>query len=210
MTTHQETATDETLIEDMHSGDPDAANILIERYKNTVRRKARGYFLVGGDTEDLLQEGMIGLFKAMQSYSPERGASFHTFAELCIERQIMSAIQTATRKKQGPLNSYVSFAEQVFGDNDMRELGDIFSTETHENPEERLISQENIKQIDEEIQDSLSDFEKEVLKMHLEGQGYQQIAKSLDKSPKSIDNALQRIRRKLKQRLMLMEEGDVE
>lgn len=191
--------TDERLIAQVRAGDLNAETELIERYKATVRYKARGYFLVGGDNEDLVQEGMIGLFKAIRGYQPERGASFRTFAELCIERQMMSAIQGATRKKQQPLNNYISFAEQVYGDDDPRELGDSLPGSDIENPETAMIAQESRQHLLHKLDQNLSAFEKEVLFYHMRGEGYQQIAILLDKPPKSIDNALQRIRKKLRQ-----------
>ena len=197
---------DETLIKRMHQGDTHAEDALIQRYKSNVRRKVRGFFLVGGDSEDLVQEGMIGLFKAIRSFQPTGGASFRTYAELCIERQILSAIQAATRKKQTPLNSYVSFAERVYGDENAQELGDSIPDPDMADPAQRLIEQEQHRQLCLRIRERLSPLEKEVLRLHIEGLSYQDIAAQLAHSPKSVDNALQRIRRKTRS---VMEEWDV-
>lgn len=186
---------DEELIGMMHAGDRQVAEYLAEKYKSLVRRKARTLYLVGGDTEDLIQEGMLGLFKAMQDYRPDSGASFVTFASTCIDRQLYSAIAVSNRKKHQPLNTYVSFSAQEWESSEER----LFA---QQNPETLFIDQENVRLIRAQIEARLSKFENQVLELYLEGEDYIQIAGLLDKSPKSIDNALQRIRSKIR-RLVL-------
>ena len=166
-------------------------DVLIERYKRQVRNQARTLYLIGGDSDDLIQEGMLGLFKAIRDYRPERSDSFEAFAVLCISRQIYSAIQAAGRLKHAPLNSYVELSP---------ELGESAGGLKGKSPEELLIDQENIQSLREEILKVATPLEQEILQAYLEGQSYTEIARQLQKDPKSIDNALQRIRRKLKKR----------
>ncbi len=161
---------------------------LIERYKRQVRSQARTLYLIGGDSDDLIQEGMIGLFKAIRDYQPEKAVSFEGFAHLCVSRQLYSAIQASNRQKHVPLNSYVELSPK---------LGEGAGDPKEKSPEELLIDQENIKSLQAEIFKQLSPYEQRILKACLSGQSYAEIAKRLNKTPKSIDNALQRIRRKL-------------
>lgn len=185
---------DEELIRLMRDGDREVAEYLAEKYKPLVRRKARTLYLVGGDTEDLIQEGMLGLFKAMQDYSPEYAASFVTFASTCIDRQLYSAIAVSNRKKHQPLNTYLSFSA--------REWEHEERMSAQQNPEAMVIDQENVRLIRAQIEARLSKFENQVLALYLDGADYIRIAQILDKSPKSIDNALQRIRTKIKRSIL--------
>lgn len=182
--------TDEQLIAKMRNGDEEIAGFLLDKYKYLVRKKARAMYLVGGETDDLIQEGMLGLFKAVRDYDQEQDASFATFARLCIDRQLYNAIQSSNRQKHRPLNSYVSLSDEEF----QMELRQWYV----KNPEAIIIDQENTAGMQERITSSLSDFENEVLKYYLEGADYIHIAELLNKQPKSIDNALQRIRAKVK------------
>jgi len=183
-----EKLTDEELIEHIRAGENVCMDILIERYKRQVRNQARALYLIGGESDDLIQEGMLGLFKAIRDYCPEHGTAFGAFARLCVSRQLYSAIQTSNRQKNMPLNSYVELS---------RELGEQTEELKEKSPEELLIDQENMESLYAEILEHLSPFESEILKAYLEGQNYTEIAASRHKSPKSIDNAMQRIRRKL-------------
>lgn len=182
---------DEELISRLRDGENGISDYLMEKYKGMVRKKARAMFLIGGDTDDLIQEGMIGLFKAVRDYRPEREASFQTFARLCIDRQLSSAIQSSMRQKHQPLNSYVSLSQDEEGEQEL----------WTENPEAILIDQENTRILQEEIRRQLSPMENQVLDCYLEGYGYVQIGEMLGKSPKAIDNALQRIRGKIRGRI---------
>lgn len=184
-------------------GDTEASEYLLNKYKNFVRSKARSYFLIGADHEDIVQEGMIGLFKAFRDFRPEKLSSFRAFAELCITRQIITAIKTATRQKHIPLNSYVSFSKPIYDDESDRTLLDVITEVKVTNPEDVLIGQEDLSNIEEKIGEALSDLEWEVLTAYLEGKSYQEIAEDLNRHVKSIDNALQRVKRKLEK---LMEE----
>lgn len=182
---------DEELIARLRGGESGISDYLMEKYKELVRQKARAMFLIGGDTDDLIQEGMIGLFKAVRDYLPDKDASFQTFARICIDRQIYNAIQSSNRQKHMPLNSYVSLSQEE-GESHLDELWT-------ENPEAIIIDQENTKALEEEISRHLSPMENKVLDSYLKGYGYVQIARLLGKSPKSIDNALQRIRGKIRE-----------
>ena len=187
---------DEELIQRLRAGETGIADYLIEKYKYLVRRKARAMFLIGGDTDDLIQEGMIGLFKAIRDYSPDKAASFSTFASVCIRRQIQNAITNSNRKKHVPLNSYVSlYMNSEEGDNFM--LEERLSTSREEDPEKLLIAREQIEDRNARIKKELSKLEQQVLKLYLQGLSYEEIAEQLGKTEKSIDNALQRIRGKL-------------
>ena len=189
--------TDEQLVLLADGGDDAALDALFDRYKNFVRLKARSYFLVGADREDIIQEGMIGLYKAIRDFLPERQASFRMFAELCITRQIITAIKTATRQKHIPLNSYVSFNRPVRDEDSERTLLDILTPLASANPEELIIGQEDLKAAERRIAKTLSAFEAEVLAAYLNGCSYQEIAVNMGRPAKSVDNALQRIKRKL-------------
>lgn len=179
----------------------DALDEIFNRYKNFVRAKARSYFLIGADREDIIQEGMIGLYKAIRDYKEERLSSFRAFAELCITRQMITAIKTATRQKHIPLNSYVSLNKPVYDDDSDRTLIDVLSAGRMANPEDLLIGQEDYAAIEERIGEVLSVLEREVLLSYLSGKSYQEIAEELGRHVKSIDNALQRVKRKLEKYL---------
>ncbi len=191
--------TDEKLIELSRDGKDEVIDYLLDKYKGLVRRKARTMFLVGGDTDDLIQEGMIGLYKAVRDYDVRKEASFLTFANLCIDRQIYSAINASNRKKHSPLNSYISFPLLNFSnDNVTNELYMDKQNVNHRNPEDLYIDRENVLHIEHTLEKELSAFEYEVLKMYIDGADYIEIAERMDKKPKSIDNAIQRIKKKVK------------
>ncbi len=195
---HQhETRTDEELALLAQQGDDAALEYLLNKYKNFVRSKARSYFLIGADHEDIVQEGMIGLYKAIRDFKPEKLSSFRAFAELCITRQIITAIKTATRQKHIPLNSYVSLNKPIYDDESDRTLLDVITEGRVANPEDMLISQEDVGLIEDKIGQMLSSLEREVFSAYLDGKSYQEIAQELDRHVKSIDNALQRVKRKL-------------
>jgi len=187
---------DEDVAALAQSGDNAALEYLLDKYKNFVRSKARSYFLIGADHEDIVQEGMIGLFKAIRDFKPQRLTSFRAFAELCVKRQIITAIKTATRQKHFPLNSYVSLNKPLYDEESDRTLLDVIEGRIT-NPEDLYISQEELEHIQHEIDLTLSDFEKQVLAAFLNGKSYQEIAEELGRHAKSIDNALQRVKRKL-------------
>ena len=193
--------TDEEIVALAQASDGDALEYLLNKYKNFVRSRARSYFLIGADHEDIVQEGMIGLYKAIRDYRSEKLSSFRAFAELCITRQIITAIKTATRQKHIPLNSYVSLNKPIYDDENERTLIDVISEESTSNPEEMLITREDIALIEGRIGDMLSPLEKQVLLRYLEGKSYQDISAELGRHTKSIDNALQRIKRKLQKLL---------
>lgn len=181
---------DEELIFRLRQGETDISDYLMEKYKEFVRKKARTMFLIGGETDDLIQEGMIGLFKAIQNYQPDRDTSFQTFANLCIDRQLCSAVQYSNRQKHLPLNSYVSLSDE----NESEHLEGSWS----EDPETIMIDQESVRNLELEIAKALSPMENKVLNYYLRGYGYVKIAEIMGKTPKSIDNALQRIRGKVR------------
>lgn len=193
--------TDEQIVACVRIGDDQALEYLIYRYRNFVRAKARSYFLIGADREDIIQEGMIGLYKAIRDYRSDRLSSFRAFAELCITRQIITAIKTATRQKHIPLNSYVSLNKPIYDEDSDRTLMDVLSGTKLTDPEELVISQEDFNYIEGKIGELLSDFEWEVLTSYLQGKSYQEIAVDLNRHVKSIDNALQRVKRKLERYL---------
>ena len=189
---------DEELIRMLRNGNVEITDFIMEKYKNLVRKKARAMYLIGGDNDDLIQEGMIGLFKAIRDYREEREASFFHFADLCISRQIYSAVEMSRRKKHLPLNTYVSLYEDTSeGGEDGLTLVEALQSISDKNPEELLIDQEAAVSLEKRIDRSLSDFEKEVLDRYLAGNNYAQIAAALEKTPKSVDNALQRVKNKL-------------
>ena len=193
--------TDEEVVLVCREGDSVAVEYLLNKYKNFVRSKARSYFLIGADHEDIVQEGMIGLYKAIRDFRPEKLSSFRAFAELCITRQIITAIKTATRQKHIPLNSYVSLNKPLYDEGSDRTLLDVCAEGHSANPEELLISQEDLKGIHQKIDEVLSSLEQEVLAAYLDGKSYQEIADMLGRHVKSIDNALQRVKRKLEKYL---------
>ena len=192
---------DEEVVELARQGDDDAQEYLIGKYKNFVRAKARSYFLIGADKEDIIQEGMIGLYKAIRDYRPDKLSSFRAFAELCITRQIITAIKTATRQKHIPLNSYISLNKPIYDEDSDRTLLDVISGTRVTDPEELVISQEDFDDIEAKMGEILSSLEWNVLMYYLEGKSYQDIAAGLDRHVKSIDNALQRVKRKLERYL---------
>ena len=193
--------TDEQIVEMSHNGDSAAEEYLLDKYKNFVRSKARSYFLVGADHEDIVQEGMIGLYKAIRDYRPDKLSSFRAFAELCITRQIITAIKTATRQKHIPLNNYVSLNKPLYDEESDRTLLDVIIEGRTSDPEEMIINMENVGNIRAKISEVLSGLEQEVLNAYLDGRSYQEIAESLGRHVKSIDNALQRVKRKLEKYL---------
>jgi RNA polymerase sporulation-specific sigma factor len=192
---------DEKVIEDARSGDNKALEYLINKYKGFVRAKARTYFLIGADREDIIQEGMIGLYKAIRDFRGDKFSSFRAFAELCITRQIITAIKTATRQKHIPLNSYISLNKPIYEEESDRTLMDIISQESVSDPEEMIINREEFTVIELKMGEILSNLEWEVLSLYLQGKSYQEIADELDRHVKSIDNALQRVKRKLEKYL---------
>ena len=175
----------------------EALDYLINKYRNFVRSKARSYFLIGADREDIVQEGMIGFFKAIRDYRPDKLSSFRAFAELCVTRQIITAIKTATRQKHIPLNSYVSLNKPIYDEDSDRTLLDVLSGARISDPEELVISHEEFIDIEQKMEEILSDLEWRVLMSYLDGKSYQEIAVDLHRQVKSIDNALQRVKRKL-------------
>ena len=189
---------DDELVARFREGDTDALNTLLERYRRFARAKARGYFLIGADSDDIEQEGMIGLFKAVRDFRPDRQASFRAFAELCITRQIITAIKTATRQKHQPLNSYLSLSGsrpgEEFGSGTVEE---VLEAKGLIDPIEFIISMEDLRSMRRMMSEMLSKLEVEVLRLYVEGKSYQEIAEVLGRHVKSIDNALQRIKRKL-------------
>ncbi|GKV66347.1 MULTISPECIES: RNA polymerase sporulation sigma factor SigH [Sporosarcina] len=188
---------DEEMIEQIHQGNSDVLEYLITKFQPIVRMKARTYFIIGGDREDIVQEGMIGLYKAIRDYRPDRLSSFKVFAELCITRQIITAIKTATRQKHIPLNTSISLDKPMYDEDQERTLLDIISGSTLDDPVDLMIHKENFSFMEEEMNKVLSALEKEVLTLYLEGQSYREISEVLNRQVKSIDNALQRIKRKL-------------
>ena len=183
------------------NGDKIALEYIITKYKNFVKAKAKSYFLVGADKEDIIQEGMIGLYKAVRDFDGIKTNSFKCFAEICITRQIITAIKTATRQKHIPLNSYVSLNKPIYDEESDRTLLDIIATSIVTDPEELIISKEELKNIENKMNELLSDLELEVLELYLNGKSYQYIADKLNRDVKSIDNALQRVKRKLEKHL---------
>lgn len=189
--------TDEELIKLSKTDDGYATELLIERYRNFVRSKTRTYFLIGADKEDIIQEGMIGLYKAIRDFKPDSGTSFRSFAELCVTRQIITAIKKATRQKHIPLNSYISLNKPAYEDDNERILLDTFAGRNILNPEEIMLDKERFYDIETKLSKTLSKLELRVLKKYLEGKSYTEIAMQINKSEKSIDNALQRIKKKI-------------
>ena len=196
MSVDYDALSDNEIIARISEKDDDAIEYMMKKYGGIVKREVRTVYLIGAENEDLMQEGMIGLFKAIRDYEPDKGASFSTFATLCIRRQIKTAINNSNRKKHIPLNNYIS----IYAENDEYgyDLEDNLETDdNNSNPEDMMIAREKSKALREMIEKKLSSFEKKVLSYYLEGLSYQEIAQRLDKTEKSVDNALQRIRRKL-------------
>lgn len=188
---------DEELVMLANNGDIAALETIIHKYKKFVRAKARSYFLIGADREDIVQEGMIGLYKAIRDFRADKLSSFRAFAELCITRQIITAIKTATRQKHIPLNSYISLNKPIYDEESDRTLLDILSGSQVSDPEELIIGREELEAMEGKIGEILSGLEWKVLSSYLEGKSYQEIAQELNRQVKSIDNALQRVKRKL-------------
>jgi len=188
---------DEQLVKIAASGDANALDEIIDRYKNLVRARARSYFLAGADNDDIVQEGMIGLFKAIRDFDPSKQSTFSSFAELCVTRQIMTAVKTATRNKHAPLNTYISLNRPIYEDDSERALIETISKELASDPEELVLLKEKMNGIEKLVNKELSSFELDVLRLYLDGGSYNEIAASLKTYVKSIDNALQRIKRKL-------------
>jgi len=196
-----EICSDEDIVMEAKSGDIVALEFLINKYKNFVKAKARSYFLIGADREDIIQEGMIGLYKAIRDFRGDKLSSFRAFAELCITRQIITAIKTATRQKHIPLNSYVSLNKPIYDEDSDRTLLDILAGTKITDPEELMINREEYNDIEFKMGEILSELEWKVLTLYLEGKSYQEIAVDLKRHVKSIDNALQRVKRKLERYL---------
>lgn len=188
--------TDEQLIANLRAGDKNIMDYILNKYKPLVLSKANAMYLIGGDTDDLIQEGMIGLFKAIRDYRADKESSFFHFAELCITRQIYSAVEASNRKKHVPLNTYVSFYSQ--SGEEGKSLAETLSGDIMDNPEQLMINQENLQLFWEKLRERLSAMERQVLDEYLSGLNYRQIAEKMGKSPKAIDNALSRIKSKIR------------
>lgn len=193
---------DEELIDRLRNGESPITDYIMDKYKNLVRSKAKSMYILGGDNEDLIQEGMIGLFKAIRDYDSGRDASFYTFADLCISRQMYTAVQASHRQKHWPLNTYVSlYGSRSQGDSDELELAEALPPDQDQNPETLFIDRERVEYLEGQIDKELSGFEKQVLDLYLTGMSYSQIAKVLGREEKSTDNALQRLKSKIKKML---------
>lgn len=197
--------TDEELVSLVHEGNTEALDFLINKFRHFVRMKARSYFLIGADKEDIIQEGMIGLYKAIRDFRSDKLSSFRAFAELCIIRQIITAIKTATRQKHIPLNSYVSLDKPIYDEESDRTLMDVLTGNGVDDPEDLIIHNEEFQYMEEKMGEVLSELEREVLALYLDGQSYQEISEKLERHVKSIDNALQRVKRKLERHLQINE-----
>lgn len=198
--------TDDEVVDLAQQGNALAIEYLIKKYKNFVKARSKSYFLIGADNDDIIQEGMIGLYKAIRDYKKEELASFFSFAELCITRQIITAIKTATRQKHQPLNSYVSLDKPIFHADSKRTLLDVLEGSTLNDPEKLVVGDEVYSILETNIKDILSELELKVLDQYLKGRSYQEIADSLDRHVKSVDNALQRVKKKLEE---LLEEKNI-
>ncbi len=194
---------DEELIDRLRGGDSHITDYIMDKYKNLVRSKAKSMYILGGDNEDLIQEGMIGLYKAIRDYDCGRDASFYTFADLCISRQMYTAVQASHRQKHWPLNTYVSLYGSGLsqGDSEEMELAEALSPDQDQNPETLFIDRERVEYLEAQIEKELSSFEKQVLDLYLTGMSYSQIARVLGREEKSTDNALQRLKSKIKKML---------
>ena len=196
-----EKMSDEQLVEQVHQGNTDALDFLITKYRLFVKSKAKSYFLIGADKEDIVQEGMIGLYKSIRDFKGDKLSSFRAFAELCITRQIITAIKTATRQKHIPLNSYVSLDKPIYDEESERTLMDIIISPVTDDPERIIINQEDYSRLEHKMGEVLSELELQVLSRYLAGQSYYEISGELNRHVKSIDNALQRVKRKLERHL---------
>jgi RNA polymerase sporulation-specific sigma factor len=200
-----EKMSDEQLVEQVHQGNTEALDYLITKYRLFVKSKAKSYFLIGADKEDIVQEGMIGLYKAIRDFKGDKLSSFRAFAELCITRQIITAIKTATRQKHIPLNSYVSLDKPIYDEESERTLMDIIMSPVTADPEHIIINQEDYSRLENKMGEVLSELEQQVLSRYLAGQSYYEISEELNRHVKSIDNALQRVKRKLERHLEIGE-----
>lgn len=198
--------TDEELTEDAKNGDKEALDYLLKKYKDLVDVKVSKFFIVGAEREDIVQEGMIGLYKAIKNYNKEKESSFKSFANMCIERQLITAIKTSNRQKHIPLNSSISLNATAYDDDSDVELLDKLNSQTLEDPLETITKKEYYKDIETKIDESLSDFEKQVLKRYARGESYTYIAEKLDAPVKSVDNAIQRIRKKANKNITIDEQ----
>jgi RNA polymerase sporulation-specific sigma factor len=197
---------DEELVARARSGDDEALDALLRRHEPLARRHARAHFLTGADHDDVVQEAMIGLYLAVRGFDPDRGASFRSFADVCVARQLVTAIRTATRRKHGPLNDYVSLHRPVGDDDgDSRTLGDTLCAPALADPAEQLVAAESVVELQRHVRRVLSDLEVDVLRLHADGVGYREIAGRLRRGAKSVDNALQRIRRKVEDHVVARE-----
>ena len=193
--------TDEELIDRQRSGERQITDYIMDKYKNLVRKKAKSMYILGADNDDLIQEGMIGLFKAVRDYDPGRDASFYTFADLCVSRQMYKAVQASRREKHAPLNTYISLyadTEEAESDGNGTALVNVIASAVETNPEQLMIDRENVADIEAIIEKELSGFEKQVLDLYITGMSYSQIAGVLSRDAKSTDNALQRLKAKLR------------
>ena len=196
LTNNYKDISDEDLINVIKSGDKSALEFLISKYKELVNMKVSKFFMIGAEKEDIVQEGLIGLFKAVKSYNPEKQNSFKTFANLCIERQLITAIKSSNRQKHMPLNSYLSLNVAAYEEDEDSSLLEVFDAHQMEDPLDTITKKEYYQIVENAIDKSLSDFEKQVLNRYMQGESYVQIAEKLDTPVKSIDNAIQRIRKK--------------
>lgn len=197
-----ENVPDEDIAIEAKNGNKEAIEYLIEKYDNFIKGKAKSYFLIGADKEDVYQEGMIGLYKAIRDYKVDKVSSFKSFADLCITRQIITAVKTSTRQKHIPLNTYVSLNRPIYDEESDKTLIDVVGGKSITNPEELLIDSEEVNNIENEIENVLSKLELKVLSEYMNGKSYQEIACDLDRQVKSIDNALQRVKKKLEKSLV--------
>ena len=188
--------TDEKLIENIEQNDTKALECLIKRYDDVVNMKANKFFMIGAERDDMVQEGMIGLYKAVKSYNSQKQNSFRTFANLCIERQLITAVKNSNRQKHMPLNSYVSLNASAYEENDDTSVMEVLETQTMDDPSDIIANKEYFDYMENRIDNSLSDFEKQVLKYYKRGDSYANIAAKLDSKVKSVDTAIQRIRKK--------------
>lgn len=192
---------DEFLVQLFQDGDWEASEYLMRKYRSFVRAKASRYFLIGGEKEDIVQEGMIGLYKAIRDFRVDKLSSFKAFAELCITRQIITAVKSATRQKHGPLNSYISLNKPIYEEESNHTLMDIITGPVNMDPVQMIIDQEKASDLEKKMSEKLSDLEKRVLELHIAGHSYVEISKNVNTHVKSIDNALQRIKRKMERYL---------
>ncbi len=195
--------TDMEIATAAQNGDSKAVEYLLSKYRNLVRMRVKSYFLLGAEREDIVQEGMIGLYKAIRDYRGDKLTSFRSFADLCITRQVITAIKTATRQKNIPLNSAMSLDKPVFDDESNRTLADLYLTETVCNPEEKYVNDEVMAQVKQKLKEALSELEWKVLLSYLEGKSYREMAEELNQGVKSVDNALFRIKRKVANKLCI-------